>query len=184
MWDAVSLTGDRAWYATLPPAAPDGSPWTEGKKEKWAQGEAVSYMTAHPWTTLRRSVLKFADFWGLERDLLAGKLPTAPYEPRTRGARVDEKAVIDELSWIDPSATVKAGAQIVNSVVEANCVVDEKAVVAGSVLRRSTRIGQSAEVRDVIAGMSCHVGRFADVRRVALGDKSVLTDYTIAGDPA
>lgn len=72
MWDAVSLTGDRAWHATLPPQAPDGSPWTEGKKEKWAQREAVAYIVAHPWTTLRRSLLKFADFWGLERDLVAG----------------------------------------------------------------------------------------------------------------
>jgi 4-amino-4-deoxy-L-arabinose transferase-like glycosyltransferase len=72
MWDAVSLTGDQAWYADLPRSAPDGSPWTEGKKEKWAQREALSFMAAHPWTTLRRSLLKFADFWGLERDLLAG----------------------------------------------------------------------------------------------------------------
>lgn len=114
-------------------------------------------------------------------DLLAGHVPTAPFVARTRGERVDEKAVVDELSWIDPSATIKAGAQIVNSVVEANCVVEEKAVVENSVLRRSTRVGQSATVSESIAGMSCHIGRFAAVERVALGDKSVLTDYTAAG---
>ncbi len=117
-------------------------------------------------------------------DLLAGKLPDAPVEPRRRGERVDEKAVIDDLSWIDPSATVKAGAQIVNSVVEANCVVEEKALIERSVVRRSTRVGQSAVLRDAVVGMSSHVGRFSAVERVALGDKSVLTDYTLAGDPA
>ena len=117
-------------------------------------------------------------------DLLAGKLPDAPFAPRERGERVDDRAAVDEVSWVDPSATVKAGAQIVNSVVEANCVVEEKAIVENCVLRRSTRVGQSAAVRETIAGMSCHIGRFADVRRVALGDKSVLTDYTIAGDLA
>jgi 4-amino-4-deoxy-L-arabinose transferase-like glycosyltransferase len=72
MWDAVSLTGPMAWNATLPPTAADGSKWTEGTKEKWAQRQAISYMVAHPLTTLRRSVLKFADFWGLERDFVAG----------------------------------------------------------------------------------------------------------------
>jgi NDP-sugar pyrophosphorylase family protein len=117
-------------------------------------------------------------------DLLAGKLPDAPFDARTRGERVDEKAVIDELSWVDPSATVKAGAQIVNSVVEANCVVEEKASLENCVVRRSTRVGQSAVLREAVVGMSCHVGRFSVVERVALGDKSVLTDYTIAGDLA
>jgi hypothetical protein len=72
MWDAVSLTGDQAWFASLPPLAPDGRKWTEGTKEKWAQRQAIAYMVSHPWTTLRRSVLKFADFWGLERDFIAG----------------------------------------------------------------------------------------------------------------
>ena len=72
MWDAVSLTGSQAWYHKLPATAPDGGPWTEGKKEKWAQRQAVAFMTAHPLVTMRRATLKFADFWGLERDFLAG----------------------------------------------------------------------------------------------------------------
>jgi 4-amino-4-deoxy-L-arabinose transferase-like glycosyltransferase len=72
MWDAVSLTGGQAWSATLPPRAADGGRWTEGTKEKWAQRQAVSYMLGHPATTARRSALKFADFWGLERDFIAG----------------------------------------------------------------------------------------------------------------
>jgi 4-amino-4-deoxy-L-arabinose transferase-like glycosyltransferase len=72
MWDAVSLTGEASWASGLPPTAPDGSTWTEGKKEKWAQRQALAFMTDHPVTTVRRAVLKFADFWGLERDFVAG----------------------------------------------------------------------------------------------------------------
>jgi 4-amino-4-deoxy-L-arabinose transferase-like glycosyltransferase len=72
MWDAVAMTGDRAWSATLPPVAPDGARWTEGTKEKWAQRQALAYMRANPATTLKRSLLKFGDFWGLERDFIAG----------------------------------------------------------------------------------------------------------------
>jgi 4-amino-4-deoxy-L-arabinose transferase-like glycosyltransferase len=71
-WDAISLEGDRAWSHTLPPARPDGRRWTEGTKEKWAQAQARAYILANPWITLRRSALKFADFWGLERDFFAG----------------------------------------------------------------------------------------------------------------
>ena len=72
MWDAVSLTGSRAWHHDLPATAPDGGSWTEGKKEKWAQRQAVAFMVAHPLVTARRAVLKFCDFWGLERDFIAG----------------------------------------------------------------------------------------------------------------
>lgn len=115
-------------------------------------------------------------------DVLAGKLSRMPTPQRARGERVDERAVVDERSWIDPSATIKAGAQITNSVVEANCVVEEKAVVENCVIRRSTRIGSQADVRNSLAGMSCHIGRFAAIESVALGDKSVLTDYTATGD--
>lgn len=115
-------------------------------------------------------------------DLLAGRLPDAPVERHPRGKRIDEKANIDKRSWIDPTATIKSGARIINSVVEAHCVVEEKASIENCVLRRSTRIGQSATVRDSVAGTSCHIGRFASVAGLALGDKSVLTDYSITGE--
>jgi len=82
MWDAVDMTGDQAWTALLPPLAPDGQHWTEGTKEKWAQKQAVAYMRSHPGTTLRRSVLKLADFWGLERDFIAG-VQHGLYQPPT-----------------------------------------------------------------------------------------------------
>lgn len=70
MWDAVSVSGDRSWVRGF--SVPPGVNPTEGRKDKWAQAKAVEYMRAHPAQTLRRSLIKFADFWGLEREFIAG----------------------------------------------------------------------------------------------------------------
>jgi 4-amino-4-deoxy-L-arabinose transferase-like glycosyltransferase len=71
-WDAVSLTGEKSWSADLPPTHPDGPRWTEGRKEKWAVRQAMTYMLAHPALTLQRAAIKCANFWGLERVIIAG----------------------------------------------------------------------------------------------------------------
>jgi 4-amino-4-deoxy-L-arabinose transferase-like glycosyltransferase len=71
MWDAVMLTGDQNWIHGYRPPRPDAIV-TEGMKDKWAQRKAVEFMRQHPAETLRRSFIKFADFWGLERDFVAG----------------------------------------------------------------------------------------------------------------
>jgi 4-amino-4-deoxy-L-arabinose transferase-like glycosyltransferase len=71
MWDAVSLTGEKSWVAGLDAEHP-GEVITEGVKEKWAQRKALQYMREHPGITLRRSLIKFADLWGLEREFMAG----------------------------------------------------------------------------------------------------------------
>jgi 4-amino-4-deoxy-L-arabinose transferase-like glycosyltransferase len=71
MWDAVSLTGDRNWAHDLRMERP-GQTFTEGQKEKWAQQKAIAYMREHPGQTVRRSLIKFADLWGLEREFVAG----------------------------------------------------------------------------------------------------------------
>ncbi len=71
-WDAVSLTGSQAWFYHLPATPPDGMAWTEGRKEKWATRQAVEYIIAHPTLTLKRALVKFASFWGLERVIIAG----------------------------------------------------------------------------------------------------------------
>jgi 4-amino-4-deoxy-L-arabinose transferase-like glycosyltransferase len=75
MWDAVSLTGEENWVHALAEDRAAGlvtEPVTEGVKDKWAQRRAIEYILANPGTTLRRSLIKFADFWGLERSFLAG----------------------------------------------------------------------------------------------------------------
>jgi hypothetical protein len=71
MWDAVSLTGDRSWSHDLQRERPDLR-LTEGEKARWAQEKAVAFMLAHPLLTLRRSAIRLADFWGLEREFVAG----------------------------------------------------------------------------------------------------------------
>ncbi len=114
-------------------------------------------------------------------DVLAGKLgPSTP--ARQSGGHIDAKAEVDTISWIDPTVTVKAGAQIVNSVIEENCTVEEKAVIENSVLRRASRVGQSAVIRSTVLGQSTHVGRFAVLQGVAVGDKSSVTDYSQLGE--
>lgn len=72
MWDAVALTGAESWSAHLPAEPPGGGAWTEGTKERWANAQAREYILANPTVFMRRAVLKFADFWGIERDFLAG----------------------------------------------------------------------------------------------------------------
>jgi 4-amino-4-deoxy-L-arabinose transferase-like glycosyltransferase len=71
MWDAVALTGDKSWVHGIETDLA-GQTVTEGRKEKWAQRKAIEFMLANPGLTLRRSLIKFADFWGLEREFMAG----------------------------------------------------------------------------------------------------------------
>ena len=72
MWDGVSLTGEKSWSHALRETHPESIQLTEGQKAAWAQREALAYMASHLVTTAKRSILKFADFWGLERELAAG----------------------------------------------------------------------------------------------------------------
>jgi 4-amino-4-deoxy-L-arabinose transferase-like glycosyltransferase len=71
MWAVVGLEGEKSWSHALNVERP-GEVLTEGQKDKWAQRKAVEYMRTHPGETLRRSFIKFADFWGLEREYTAG----------------------------------------------------------------------------------------------------------------
>lgn len=72
MWDAVSVRGDKSWIAGLPAAPAGGGDWTEGQKERWARDRAVRFMLDHPMLTFQRAIVKFGDFWALDRDFLAG----------------------------------------------------------------------------------------------------------------
>jgi hypothetical protein len=71
MWDAVSLGGNEDFSLALQAEFPSQR-LTEGQKDKWAQKNALRYMVANPTTTIRRAVIKFGDFWGLEREFAAG----------------------------------------------------------------------------------------------------------------
>ena len=71
MWDVVSDEGQHNWSQELRLEYPNQR-FTDGQKAAWAQRKAFEYMWAHPGQTFRRSLIKFADFWGLEREFVAG----------------------------------------------------------------------------------------------------------------
>ena len=72
MWDAVSVGGSRSWIIGLPEAPPGGGDWNEGQKDRWGRQQAIRFVLAHPGLTAWRDLVKFGDFWGLERDFVAG----------------------------------------------------------------------------------------------------------------
>lgn len=109
MWDAVSMTGDKSWVHALtieqsvgliPPDV------TEGVKDKWAQRKAIEYMLEHPGTTMRRALIKFGDFWGLERSFLAG-VQQGLYDPPRWFAVI--AFVLMLVSYVAMSLTAAAG---------------------------------------------------------------------------
>ena len=105
MWDAVNLTGDQNWSHALGQTRADALTLTAGQKDKWAQRAAIDYMVAHPATTLRRSILKFADFWGLEREMI-GALQQGLYHPPAWFAILAIIAVVLSYPIVVLSATV------------------------------------------------------------------------------
>ena len=71
-WDAISLEGEQAWYHDLHRDFPQSDWDTQGKLDKLAARQGVRFITAHPGLTLQRDSVKFLQFWGLERELIAG----------------------------------------------------------------------------------------------------------------
>jgi|DewCreStandDraft_1066081.scaffolds.fasta_scaffold01807_12 NDP-sugar pyrophosphorylase family protein len=143
------------------------------------RGEPVH---AYVWEGYWRDIGTPRHYLQANLDVLAGKVRTySPVRP-PRGERFDEAAGIDRLSVVDPSCTVKAGAEIVNSVIGPHCFIEERARIEDSVLWSGTRVGAHAEVRGSVLGRGCHVGRAAQIAAgTFLGDKSVVTDYSIIG---
>jgi 4-amino-4-deoxy-L-arabinose transferase-like glycosyltransferase len=108
MWDAVSLGGEKSWVHGLSTDLP-GHSVTEGEKEKWAQRKAIAYMRANPVITLRRAAIKFADFWGLEREFVAG-VQSGFYAPPTWFQVVATAAIL--LSYVALVTMAAAGVWI------------------------------------------------------------------------
>jgi len=79
-WDPITLRGERSIFKELRQQHPESSTWTEGQKEKWAQHRALENMRKQPLLTIKRSLVKFANFWGLERVIVAG-IQQGYYQP-------------------------------------------------------------------------------------------------------
>ncbi len=70
-WAAVDLTGDKTWYHGHEAELRD---LNEAQKQKWAMGQAKAFMMENKGLTLKRTLIKAANFWGLERSIIAGIL--------------------------------------------------------------------------------------------------------------
>jgi hypothetical protein len=71
-WDAISLKGDKSWHAVLRAKCPDFGRSTQGQRDKLAMRHGLNFMLSHPLLTLKRSTIKFFDFWQLDRSIVAG----------------------------------------------------------------------------------------------------------------
>jgi 4-amino-4-deoxy-L-arabinose transferase-like glycosyltransferase len=71
-WDAISIEGERSWDQEIRATYPDDMRTTQGKIDKLALAQGLKFVRENPGLTLKRSIVKFFDFWGLERELSAG----------------------------------------------------------------------------------------------------------------
>lgn len=71
-WDAISLEGERSWLHHLSQSHPLNAETTQGQIDKLAMREGLKFVRENPGLTLKRDLIKFFDFWGLERELVAG----------------------------------------------------------------------------------------------------------------
>jgi 4-amino-4-deoxy-L-arabinose transferase-like glycosyltransferase len=71
-WDAISEQGERSWDQVLAKSDPAFAEATQGQRDKLALRYGLGFVAAHPGLTLKRDVVKFLCFWGLERELVAG----------------------------------------------------------------------------------------------------------------
>jgi 4-amino-4-deoxy-L-arabinose transferase-like glycosyltransferase len=92
IWASVSLGGDEQFARVLALEFPERR-LTEGEKDRWGRNAAFRYIIGHPAISVQRSLRKFADFWGLDRELLAG-LSQGIYSPPHIGALLVASAVL------------------------------------------------------------------------------------------
>jgi hypothetical protein len=71
-WDAISIRGNRAWDRVLAAEAPGFRGMTQGQRDKAAMRRTIKYVLENPGLTAKRDVIKFFNFWQLERSVVAG----------------------------------------------------------------------------------------------------------------
>lgn len=137
---------------------------------------------AYTWRGYWRDIGTASSYLQANLDVIAGRVQLLQLASLERGGKFDPTAEIQPPSAVDPSCTLKAGVQIINSVVSRNCYIEERALIEDSVVRGGTRIGAGSTVQRAVIGKGCHIGRAVDVGEGAvLGDKSVVTDYSHIG---
>ncbi|HBJ36594.1 MAG TPA: hypothetical protein DDZ51_17930 [Planctomycetaceae bacterium] len=73
-WATVTdVTGEKAWYRVLAESRPGGlRGLTQGQIDKLAMRYGVKYFFAHPEQSIPRSIVRFFNFWQLDRTFVAG----------------------------------------------------------------------------------------------------------------
>jgi 4-amino-4-deoxy-L-arabinose transferase-like glycosyltransferase len=71
-WATIGLEGERGWFHEVCSVYPLEERNSQGKIDKLALRQGLTFVKAHPWLTFQRDLIKFFDFWGLERELVAG----------------------------------------------------------------------------------------------------------------
>jgi 4-amino-4-deoxy-L-arabinose transferase-like glycosyltransferase len=71
-WDAISVSGEESWEHEVFTTYPYELRPTQGRVDKLALRQGVEFVKQHPGITAQRSLVKFFDFWGLEREIIAG----------------------------------------------------------------------------------------------------------------
>src|SRR5262249_6548183 len=120
-----------------------------------------------------------ASYLEANMDVINGGVHVLPRSAHEQGEKFDAAAAIGDTAIVDPTCTLRAGVEIINSVVSRNCFIEENARIEDSVIRGGSRVGAGALVQGAVVGKSCHIGKNVVVAPGAvLGDKSVLTDYS------
>jgi mannose-1-phosphate guanylyltransferase len=123
----------------------------------------------------------------VHRDIMDRRFLAEPFGGQPPGAkclapdvRVEEGAVIEGPCFLDEGVVVKAGARIhPYSVIGHHTVIEEDAVIDGSIIWPNGRVSKNAVVHGSILGRHCHVGRDVEISGgVVLGDKSAVTDFS------
>ncbi len=137
---------------------------------------------AYVWRGYWRDIGTASSYLAANLDVIGGRVKLLAPVASERGEKFDATAEIEAPSVVDPSSTLKAGVQIINSVVSRNCYVEERARIEDSVVRGGTRIGAGSTVRGAVIGKGCHIGRNVEIGDGSvLGDKSVVSDYSQTG---
>ncbi len=70
-WDAMSMQGEKSWDHLVTRRFPPQERATQGLMDKCALRMGLEFVRENPGLTLKRDVIKFFQFWGLERELVA-----------------------------------------------------------------------------------------------------------------
>lgn len=71
-WDAINLEGEQSWLHEVHETSLPSERRTQGQLDKLALKRGLVFVQANPGLTALRDVVKFFDFWGLERELVSG----------------------------------------------------------------------------------------------------------------